>query len=269
MALKESFQTTKNSISNSKETLDAIRMYWDEHIHDLEIAQHPVGTKAFFQELADYRFEKLEYLPRVVDFTAYKGRQLLEVGCGVGTDLVRFANYGCIVTGIDLAEVSTKLAKENLEFNGLTGNLFTMDGENLCFDDATFNVVYAHGVLQYTKDAQRMISEIHRVLRPGGEAILMAYNRYSWLNLLSNLCGVKLEHEDAPVLNKYSIREFRRMLGGFSKVEIIPERFPVKTRLHRGIKASLYNQIFVGLFNKIPRFVVRPLGWHLIAKAVK
>lgn len=254
---------------NPSDTLGAIRAYWNEHIHDLEIAQHPIGTKEFFEELTAYRFEKLEYLPRLVDFTVYRGKRLLEVGCGVGLDLVRFAQHGAIVTGVDLAEVSIKLAKKNFAFHGVTGDLQIMDGEHLHFNDESFDVAYAHGVLQYTADAKRMIQEINRILKPGGEAILMVYNRYSWLNLLSGLFAVQLEHEDAPILRKYSIDEFRRILRDFSYVEIIPERFPVKTRLHRGLKALVYNSFFVGVFNLIPRSIVRPFGWHLMAKAIK
>ena len=54
------------------ELTEKIGKYWDEHIHDLAIAKHPVGTKGFFQDLSDYRFDKLRYLPKVVDFTKYK-----------------------------------------------------------------------------------------------------------------------------------------------------------------------------------------------------
>jgi ubiquinone/menaquinone biosynthesis C-methylase UbiE len=144
-----------------------------------------------------------------------------------------------------------------------------MDGEHLQFDDDSFDVVYAHGVLQYTANIEKMIAEIRRVLKPGGEAILMVYNRYSWLNFMSKLFGVKLEHEDAPVLNRFSIRQFRNMLSGFSRVEIIPERFPVPTRLHHGLKAAVYNGVFVASFNMLPKRLVRPLGWHLMAKAIK
>jgi 2-polyprenyl-3-methyl-5-hydroxy-6-metoxy-1,4-benzoquinol methylase len=250
-------------------SLEAIRTYWNLHIHDLAIAQHPVGTAEFFEELTAYRFEKLAYLPQVVDFTAYKGKRLLEVGCGVAIDLVRFAKHGAIVTGIDLAEESIRLASTHFALQGLDADLRTMNGEQLQFNDGSFDVVYAHGVLQYTCDAARMIGEIHRVLRPGGEAILMMYNRYSWLNLLGSLSGVPLEHEDAPVLRKVSAREFRSMLRGFSRVEVIFERFPVKTRLHRGLKAAVYNIAFVGAFNLIPKPLVRPFGWHLMTKAVK
>jgi ubiquinone/menaquinone biosynthesis C-methylase UbiE len=251
------------------ELIRAIRTYWNERIHDLEIARHPIGTREFFEELAAYRYEKLDYLPQVVDFGGYRGNKLLEVGCGVGLDLARFAQGGAVVTGVDLAEVSIDLAKRNFEFQRVTGNLQVMNGERLQFPGESFDVVYAHGVLQYTADIRTMIGEIRRVLKPKGKAILMVYNRYSWLNLMSILFGVKLEHEDAPVLNTFSIPQFRRILSGFSHVEIIPERFPVPTRLHRGMKAVLYNAIFVSTFNLLPKAIIRPFGWHLMAKAVK
>ncbi|MCI0440881.1 MAG: class I SAM-dependent methyltransferase [Chloroflexi bacterium] len=261
--------TRENQSIASNDIKGAVRAYWNEHIHDLEIAKHPVGTKGFFEDLHDYRFEKLDYLPKVVDFSAYQGKKLLEVGCGVGTDLVRFAKGGAIVTGVDLAETSIELARKNFEHNGVSGDLRVMDGESLEFADAEFDVVYGHGVLQYTDGSQCMIDEMRRVLKPGGEAIFMVYNRYSWLSALSKLTGAGLEHNDAPVFKTFSIGQFRKMLGGFSRVEIIPERFPVKTRLHSGMGAKLYNTLFVAAFNLIPRPLVRRYGWHIMAKAIR
>lgn len=249
--------------------LEAIRSYWDEHIHDLEVATAEVGSPEFFQQLDHYRYEKLDYLARVIDFASYRGKRLLEVGCGAGIDLVRFARAGAEVTGVDLAPVSIELARRNFEQRDLEAELLVMNGEDLRFDKDTFDVVYAHGVLQYTADAQQMISEIYRVLKPGGEAIMMVYNRRSWLNALSNVMGVELEHEDAPVLRKYTIGEFREMLDMFSTVHILPERFPVKTRLHKGFKARAYNDIFVPMFQLIPRQMTRSTGWHLMAFAYK
>lgn len=246
-----------------------IREYWNEHIHDLEVATQPVGSPGFFAELDEYRFDKLRYLPELVDFGGYEGKTLLEVGCGAGIDLIRFARGGAVATGIDLAEVSIDLARRYFEGEGLRADLRVMDGEAMDFADASFDVVYAHGVLQYTSNAPRMIEEIHRVLKPKGEAILMVYNKYSWLNGLSKLMKVELEHEDAPALRKYSIGEFRRLLRPFAEVTIVPERFPVTSRLHGGLKGTLYNGVFVGAFNALPRALVRPLGWHLMAFARK
>ncbi len=247
----------------------SIQSYWNKHIHDLAIAKNPVGSEGFFNELEEYRFDKLDYLPRVVDFNAYQDKHILEIGCGVGLDLARFAAGGARVTGVDLAEKSIELAKTFFSQRGLKADLRVMDGEALNFSDSTFDLVYTHGVIQYTANPERMVGEMLRILKTGGEAIAMLYNRLSWLNALSKIMSVKLEHEDAPVLKKFSIAETRRLFRKFSSVRIVPERFPVKTRLHKGWKGAVYNGIFVPTFNLLPKQIVRRWGWHIMVFARK
>jgi SAM-dependent methyltransferase len=246
-------------------TLDEVRTYWERHIHDLDITRHPVGSRGFFDDLDQYHFEKLHHLLRLVNFDGYTGRTVLEVGCGAGVDLARFARGGALVTGVDVAQSAIDLARANFAQQGLVGEFHVADGERLPFADDTFDLVYAHGVVQYTADPQRLVDECRRVVKPGGEAIFQVYNRISWLNALSKVMKVGLEHQDAPVLIKFSIGEFRRLLRGFREVRIVPERFPVKSRLHGGWKGALYNGVFVGAFNVLPRRLVRPFGWHLLA----
>jgi hypothetical protein len=76
---------------------------------------------------------------------------------------------------------------------------------------------------------------------------------------------VEIDHLDAPVFYMYSIKEFENMLKPFAKVEIIPERFPVATKVHSGIKAILYNKLFVGFYNTLPKSITRKTGHHLLA----
>jgi len=243
----------------------AVRDYWNVHIHDLEISSHAPGTREFFADLDEYHFEKLHHLLRLVDFGGQRGKRVLEVGCGAGTDLMRFAKGGAIVTGVDIAPSAIALAKQNFAQQGLQANLREADGEQLPFPDASFDFVYAHGVVQYTARDRALVDEVRRVLAPGGMAVFQVYNRVSWLNALSKIMKVPLEHEDAPVLKKYSIGEFRRLLYGFSSVRIVEERFPVKSRLHGGWKGMLFNTCFVGAFNALPKAWVRRYGWHLLA----
>src|SRR5262245_11041663 len=99
--------------------IKSVADYWNVHIHDLTIATHPVGTPGFFRQLDDYRYDKLNYLPHLVNFSAYREKSLLEVGCGVGIDLVRFAQAGAIVTGIDLSTTAIDLARKNIVHNRL------------------------------------------------------------------------------------------------------------------------------------------------------
>lgn len=249
-----------------KSTRNHVRDYWNTRIHDLEIATHPVGSPGFFADLDEYHFEKLHHLLQLIPFDQYRGRRVLEVGCGAGTDVVRFARGGARVTGVDAAPSAIALARQNVSQQGLSADLQVADGEALPFADHSFDLVYAHGVVQYAADDGALVAECRRVLAPCGEAIFQVYNSVSWLNALSKIMKVGLEHEDAPVLRKYTPGAFRRLLtaGGFRDVRVVYERFPVRSRLHGGWKGMAFNTVFVGLFNALPRALVRRLGWHLL-----
>ncbi|HXE79994.1 MAG TPA: methyltransferase domain-containing protein [Vicinamibacterales bacterium] len=241
------------------------RAYWDAHIHDVAVTSHPPGSPGFFADLEAYHFEKLHHLLRLVDFEGLRGRRVLDVGCGPGVDLVRFAASGAVVTGIDASRTAAALARQNARQRQLPAGIAVADGEALPFPSGSFDYVFAHGVIQYTAHPERLVNEVRRVLVDGGTAFLQVYNRRSWLQALSTLTKVDLEHEDAPVLRRYTHAEFRRLLTGFSEVRLITERFPVRTRLHKGWKAALFNHLFVGSFNALPRVLTRRFGWHLIA----
>jgi len=244
---------------------ERVRQYWNTHIHDLEISTHAPGTAGFFADLDQYHFEKLHHLLDLIHFDEWKGKDVLDVGSGAGVEVVRFARAGARVVGVDIADSAIALARQNLEQQGLTARLEVADGEHLPLPDASFDLVFAHGVVQYTGNDHQMVSEIHRVLRPGGLAVFQGYNRISWLHALSKVMKTPLEHEDAPVLTRYSAGEFLNLLGRFETVDLVFERFPVKSRLHKGWKGMAFNTFFVGTFNALPRAWVRRYGWHLLA----
>jgi hypothetical protein len=66
-------------------TTDEVRAYWERHIHDLEITRHPAGSRGFFDDLDEYHFDQLHHLLRLVDFNGYRGKAVLEVGCGAAS----------------------------------------------------------------------------------------------------------------------------------------------------------------------------------------
>src|SRR5258705_3334539 len=96
-------------------TIEDVRTYWNTHIHDLGVSRHPPGSRGFFDDLDQYHFEKLHHLLRLVDFDGYRGRSVLDVGCGAGVDLARFARRGAEVTGVDVAPSAVGLARANFE----------------------------------------------------------------------------------------------------------------------------------------------------------
>ena len=145
-----------------------VRAYWNHRIHDLDVSRNPPGSPGFFADLDEYHFDKLHHLLRLVDFDAQRGKKVLDVGCGAGVDLVRFARAGAAVTGVDIAPAAIDLARRNFEIQRLDAELLVADGESLPLPDGQYDLVFAHGVVQYTTNPRALIDECRRVLKGAG-----------------------------------------------------------------------------------------------------
>ena len=154
--------------------------FWQANPCGAKFARSEIGSREFFAELEQHRYATEWHIPNVVEFERWRDRDVLEVGCGLGTDGVNFARHGARYTGVDLTEASIELVRERFALEGMPAELRTADAENLPFADASFDLVYSHGVLHHTPDTQRAINEVHRVLRPGGVAMVMLYHRNSF-----------------------------------------------------------------------------------------
>ena len=245
--------------------IKAVESYWDQHVDDWKIASHKSGTPGFFRETEQYRFEKLHYLNERIPFDGQRGSDILEIGCGLGNDLSRFARAGARVTGIDVSARAIALSRANFEQRKLSGTFEQMNGENLQFGDNSFDLCYCHTVLQFTPDPGTMVAEIHRVLRPGGQAIIMALNRRSWLMFLQRAMKTEIDYMDAPEYHLFSAANLNQMMEPFSELSVVMERFPVRTKIHSGLKALVYNSLFVDLFNALPSRMTRSFGHHMLA----
>lgn len=257
-------------VESIKAQTSTVSAFWDRNVANWKVAANlETGTPEFFAEVERYRFDKLDYLPRIVDYDAYAGREVLDVGCGLATDLSRFARGGARVTGIDLSERAIKLAQANFEQRGLEGRFLQMDGHQMAFEDASFDFVYCHTVLHFTPEPDAMIAEIHRVLKPGGTAFFMAINRRSWLYFLHRMFKVKIDYLDSPVFQPFDYENFEASFAGFDTCNIIVERFPVRTEVHKGLKSWVYNTLFVDLYNSLPKALIGKTGYHLLAFTTK
>lgn len=251
-----------------REGLDrAIRDYWNDRIHDTKLSEDPPGTIGFYTALDDYRLNKLPYLRQRVDFEAWRGRDVLEVGCGAGLDLVRFARGGARVTGVDVATTAIDLARDYCRVAGVPARLLEADGARLPFEEASFDLVYCVGVLPFAADPAAVVHEAHRVLRPAGEAIFMVYNRRSWTRVLDLVAGTsgRHGHSDAPGFRLYSPDDFDRLLEPFAERRHVTERLPTATQRHKGLAGVLFNRAVVPLARALPDRWLRPYGGHLLA----
>ncbi|HZE19597.1 MAG TPA: methyltransferase domain-containing protein, partial [Candidatus Angelobacter sp.] len=169
-----------------------------EHWSDIPIGTRTAGfdpknrefTREWFEEHARFRF--VDYGPwmrEVAGFERHRGDRMLEVGCGMGTDLLEFARGGARVAGLDLTKRHLDLALRRFALFGQAGTFYRGDAENLPFRDKSFDFVYSNGVLHHTPDTARSIREIHRVLKPGGTTTILLYHRNS-LHYRFQICGL-------------------------------------------------------------------------------
>lgn len=206
------------------ELKERVRAFWQEHPCGTKFADAPEGSHRFFELVEQHRYQKEWHIPSAADFSSSSGLRVLEIGCGLGTDGARFAQAGADYTGVDLTEAAVDFARKRFELYDLPGGFRTADAEQLDFPDESFDVVYSHGVLHHTPDINSAVREIHRVLRPGGRAIVMLYHRDSYnykinisllrragVRLLRWNAGVKLVHllTNEP---EASLREHARRL---------------------------------------------------------
>ena len=141
------------------------------------------GSAEFFKEI-DTRFfnssplfEGSQPFGRFIPFQELKGKRVLEIGCGLGSHSQLLAEAGCRLTSIDLTPRAVALTKRRLELNQLSAEVLEMDGENMTFRDAEFDFVWSWGVIHHSAHTDRIVREVARVLKPGGEFRLMVYNR--------------------------------------------------------------------------------------------
>ena len=214
--------------------------YWNDNPCESFASTELPGERAFYQQVERFRYTNQPYMEKLVGFNRFENKRILEVGCGLGTDLRQFALGGADVVGLDMSSNSVALAQKGFAVFGIEGRFVNADSERLPFDDSVFDVVYSFGVLHHTPDTQSAIDECWRVLKPGGQFIIMLYNRQSWHVLVEPYLLLikrwlsrralpsdatdqsesirRYDGDDNPLGKAYSPSEVRNMLRKFADI---------------------------------------------------
>jgi ubiquinone/menaquinone biosynthesis C-methylase UbiE len=248
-----------------------VQAYWDHQPCGTQFTDTPWGSREFFDEVDRVRYERQPFMRNAVGFDRYPGKSLLEIGCGLGTDLVRFARGGARVTGIDLTPESIRLARRRFELEAIPARFLVGDAENLPFPSSSIDVVYSFGVLHHTPDPPKAFRELRRVLRPGGEAVVMLYHSRSThlylgypVAMLARLRrGLPLlgkqdyfrvyDGENNPLGKAYTRGEVRRLFSGF---EILEQK-----------TYDTWRPRLPGVVNRLLLLLGRRFGFYLVTRA--
>ena len=175
-------------MASPKVDLKSVEDFWSVEACGTHFVTEFDGLRDFYDKYREYRYRTLWFIHELIPFSEAKDKDLLEIGCGNGADGVEFARHGARYTGVDLTETAVEATRNHFAILGLDGTFQTENAEQLSFPDNSFDLVYSMGVLHHTPNPDRAFAQVHRVLRPGGRAIIMLYHKNSF-NYYARIMG--------------------------------------------------------------------------------
>jgi len=260
--------------------LAEVRAFWDRRPCNIKHSPRPVGTREYFDEVEARKYFVEPHIPSFAQFERWRGKKVLEIGCGIGTDAVNFARHGADLTAVELSENSLEVCKRRLELYGLTARLYSGNAEDLSafVPVEPYDLVYSFGVIHHTPHPQRVVAEIRKYCGPNTEIRLMLYSTWSWKVLwiilkygkgafwrTSELVRTYSEAQTGcPVTYSYSFAGIRRLMSGYRLLDVRKDHiFPYRIE-----KYVNYEYERVWYFRWMPqrlfRWLERRLGWHTL-----
>jgi SAM-dependent methyltransferase len=278
-------------MANASQTQAEVRQWWTDnpmtydwrgeipyepgsHEHLVEVEKRFLAEAWFAQPPGAPPFSAL------IPFDELAGKDVLEIGCGTGVHTRLLAEAGANVTAVDLTPTAVEFTTRRLTNAGLLANVVEADAESLPFPDASFDFVWSWGVIHHSTDTDRVIAEIGRVLRPGGELAFMVYHRNSltyWLNYVlyrGVLRGGLLRESPDELANRWSDGVIARH---YTRRRIAESLKPCFDDIHTQVMGQIGEAIPLParVRRRVAQFVPKPtqeellrhLGWFLFTTA--
>ena len=281
---------------------EAVRDWWERNPMTYGAAhgaaafddgEYARGTRAFFERLDRefYRWNAPLHRKRPFDrlfpYELYgKDADVLEIGCGLGTMAMHWAQVGANITAVDLNPTAVASTRRRFELFGLTGDIREADAMKLPFAGGRFDYAYSWGVLHHAPELGRSLAEMMRVLKSGGGFGLMLYHRRSFMHLYMTRYVEGFLHYESRFVDALALAS---RYGDARREEGNPHTWPVTKRELRRLLAPfvqdlefrvlgtdldmIFKFLLPGLGSSLPAFIKKPwarrFGWGLWASGRK
>lgn len=254
-------------------SIETVKAYWDARPCNIRHSKLPVGSREYFDEVEARKYRVEPHIPGFAQFGRWKGKKVLEVGCGIGTDTINFARAGAEVTAVDLSTESLSVAAQRAKVFGLDHRVrfLEADAERLAevVPVERYDLVYSFGVIHHTPNPERAIGQVRLFMDRNSELRLMVYARNSWKRIMIDAGFDQPEAQSGcPVAFTYSPEDIRQgLLNGFEIQSMEQDHiFPFVVE-----KYVKYEYELVPWFASMPREMFRALekalGWHMLVVA--
>jgi len=251
-------------------TIETIKSFWNDRPCNIRHSSKKIGSLEYFEEVDA---KKYFVEPHILDFanhTEWENKEVLEIGCGIGTDAIRFAKAGANYTGIELSENSANLAKKRFEVYGADGTIHVGNSEQLdsFLPKKKYDLIYSFGVIHHTPNPKNVFSEIKKYLKEDGTIRVMLYAKNSWKNYMIE---EGLDQPEAqygcPIANTYTKDEIAELMEDF-KITSITQDHIFSYKIPEYKRGEYVKQPwFEHMDDEVFRTLEKHLGWHMLIEA--
>jgi SAM-dependent methyltransferase len=251
--------------------IEDVRKFWDSRPCNIRHSQKPVGTIEYFDEVEQKKFTAEPHVPGFCEFDRWRGKRVLEIGCGIGTMAVNFARAGADYTGVELSQESLKITQQRFDVYGLQGKFYLADAEQLSrvVPIESYDLVFSFGVIHHSPNPRRIIDQCRLYLGDDSTLKIMVYAANSWKNYMIQAGYDQPEAQyGCPIAYTYTPQQLLDMVGrDFSVDQLVQDHiFPYQIEPYKQgqyIKQPWFEHMPPEIF----RVLEQKLGWHLMLTA--
>jgi len=252
------------------DSLEEVKKFWNSRPCNIKHSNKDIGTREYFSEVSFKKYKVEPHILKFADFEKWRGKRVLEIGCGIGTAAQSFVEAGAIYTGIDISEESLNIAKKRFEILNLEGSFHLVQDEKISnvLPIQKYDLVYSFGVIHHTPNPRLLLKEMSTYMDSNSTLKIMLYAKNSWKNIMIQ-SGLDRPEAQAgcPIANTYTREEVIDLLECYNVINIDQDHiFPYEIESY---KNHQYN--YVKWFECMPKEMFsaleKNLGWHLLIEA--